>query len=173
MFRDGQNSLSKSRFFVKSIIPQAKETCQTVERKGMSDLEKENGKNRIILYMAEDENSGCGQIILCFLLEINGFQILSMDAEVTPEKIVKTAERENIELIVLTGNPALTKVFIQKTIALFCVSGFREEVKILVGGQAVTHEEAKMLGADDWADSSNEMVTICLKWATKLKYVNV
>ena len=52
------------------------------------------------------------------------------------------------------------------TINAFADAGMRDDVKIIIGGNPVSEEACKALGADEWAYSPQKTVQVCANWAS-------
>lgn len=50
------------------------------------------------------------------------------------------------------------------TINAFKDAGMRDDVKIIIGGNPVSEEACKALGADEWAYSPQKTVQVCTNW---------
>ena len=46
----------------------------------------------------------------------------------------------------------------------FKEAGMRDDVKIIIGGNPVSEEACKALGADEWAYSPQKTVQVCANW---------
>lgn len=125
-------------------------------------------KGRMILCTVKDDLHDIGKNIVKAMLEANGFEVLDLGIDVAPEKIVETAKEENIQIIALSGVLTLALDSMKNTINAFKEAELRDKVKIIVGGNPVSAEACKTIGADDWAYSPQKTVNICTEWAAAL-----
>ena len=106
----------------------------------------ENKGEKILLATVYGDIHDIGKNIVKLLLENYGFDVLDLGKDVSAERIVETAIRENVKLIALSALMTTTVSAMQETIALLRQSG--EDFKIMVGGAVLTESYAKEIGAD-------------------------
>ena len=100
------------------------------------------------------------------MLEGGGFEVIDLGIDVPPEKVVEVAKQENIKIIALSGVLTLALDSMKNTINAFADAGMRDDVKIIIGGNPVSEEACKALGADEWAYSPQKTVQVCANWAS-------
>ena len=103
---------------------------------------------RMILCTVKDDLHDIGKNIVKAMLEAGGFEVIDLGIDVPPEKVVEVAKQENIKIIA------------------FADAGMRDDVKIIIGGNPVSEEACKALGADEWAYSPQKTVQVCANWAS-------
>ena len=69
-------------------------------------------------------------------------------------------------IIALSGVLTLALDSMKNTINAFADAGMRDDVKIIIGGNPVSEEACKALGADEWAYSPQKTVQVCANWAS-------
>lgn len=120
---------------------------------------------RMILCTVKDDLHDIGKNIVKAMLEAGGFEVLDLGIDVPPEKVVETAKQENIKIIGLSGVLTLALDSMKDTVQAFKDAGIRDDVKIIVGGNPVSEDACKAIGADDWAYSPQKTVKVCTEWA--------
>ena len=120
---------------------------------------------RMILCTVKDDLHDIGKNIVKAMLEAGGFEVLDLGIDVAPEKVVETAKQENIKIIGLSGVLTLALDSMKDTVQAFKDAGLRNDVKIIVGGNPVSEDACKAIGADDWAYSPQKTVKVCTEWA--------
>ena len=80
------------------------------------------------------------------LLENYGFEVLDLGKDVPPETVLETARRENIRLVGLSALMTTTIANMRTTVEL--LQRELPEVKVMVGGAALTEEYARQMNAD-------------------------
>lgn len=121
---------------------------------------------KMILCTVKDDLHDIGKNIVKAMLEAGGFEVLDLGIDVAPEKVVETAKAENIKIIALSGVLTLALDSMKDTINAFKEAGMREGVKIIIGGNPVSEDACKALGADEWAYSPQKTVKVCTEWAS-------
>lgn len=120
---------------------------------------------KMILCTVKDDLHDIGKNIVKAMLEAGGFEVLDLGIDVAPEKVVETAKQENVKIIALSGVLTLALDSMKDTINAFAEAGMRDDVKIIVGGNPVSEDACKAIGADEWAYSPQKTVKVCKEWA--------
>lgn len=121
---------------------------------------------RMILCTVKDDLHDIGKNIVKAMLEAGGFDVLDLGIDVPPEKVVETAKQENIKIIGLSGVLTLALDSMKDTVNAFKEAGIRDDVKIIIGGNPVSEDSCKAIGADEWAYSPQKTVKVCTEWAS-------
>lgn len=119
---------------------------------------------RMILCTVKDDLHDIGKNIVKEMLEAGGFEVVDLGIDVPPEKVVEVAKQENIKIVALSGVLTLALDSMKDTINAFKDAGMRDDVKIIIGGNPVSEEACKALGADEWAYSPQKTVQVCTNW---------
>ena len=120
---------------------------------------------KMILCTVKDDLLDIGKNIVKAMLEAAGFEVLDLGIDVAPEKIVETAKNENIKIIGLSGVLTLALDSMKDTVNAFKEAGMRDDVKIIIGGNPVSEDSCKAIGADEWSFSPQKTVKVCTEWA--------
>ena len=99
---------------------------------------------RMILCTVKDDLHDIGKNIVKAMLEAGGFEVIDLGIDVPP----------------------LALDSMKNTINAFADAGMRDDVKIIIGGNPVSEEACKALGADEWAYSPQKTVQVCANWAS-------
>ena len=96
-----------------------------------------------------------GKNIVAVMLEAAGFRVIDLGVDVSPEAFVE-AIRENPDCRIVGVSALLTTTLnaMKKTVAAIRAAGFREDLKIMVGGNPVTAEFAETIGADVYTENA-------------------
>jgi dimethylamine corrinoid protein len=169
--QDGMNKIGnlfeEGEYFVGDLIYAGEIMTDVVEILKPLLLADEGGgaKAKVIICTVKDDLHDIGKNIVRSMLEAAGFEVFDLGIDVSAEEIIKTAKAENINIVALSGVLTLALDSMKNTIAEIRASGLKD-VKVIVGGNPVTEEAAKLMGADDWAYSPQKTVKICSAWAS-------
>lgn len=89
-----------------------------------------------------------GKNLVIILLEGNGFEIIDLGIDVSPEKFVTALEKNEAQILAMSSLLTSTMSWMKFTIELLQASGMHRRVKTMVGGAPVTPIFAKNIGAD-------------------------
>jgi 5-methyltetrahydrofolate--homocysteine methyltransferase len=119
----------------------------------------------VVLGTIEDDLDSVDKDLARVLLVGDGFQVFDLDVDVTPQRFVKSALEHVADIVVVfarlpTAMPAMARV-----IELLEGEGYRDRVKVLLGGAPVTRAFAKEIGADGSARDGVQVVRLAREWA--------
>ena len=113
-------------------------------------------KGTIILATVEGDIHDIGKNIVKVVLENYGYTVIDLGRDVPPDKILKTAQEQDVKLIGLSALMTTTLPSMEKTIQVLREAG--HPCRIVVGGAVVTREYASQIGADYYAKDARETV---------------
>ena len=90
------------------------------------------------------------------LLENYGFDVLDLGKDVSPERIVETAMKEDIRLVGLSALMTTTVSSMEETIRLLRKN--KPDCRVMVGGAVLNQEYADMIGADFYGKDAMQSV---------------
>jgi 5-methyltetrahydrofolate--homocysteine methyltransferase len=103
---------------------------------------------RVVIGTVKLDLHDIGKNLVMILLEGNGFEVIDLGVDVSPEKFVKAVEKNKAQILAMSSLLTSTLVWMKLTIDLLHHSGIEGQVKTLVGGAPVTPIFAKNIGAD-------------------------
>lgn len=115
----------------------------------------------IVLATVKGDIHDLGKNIVAALLENNGFTVIDLGKDVTPEAIVEGALKYKADIVGLCALMTTTMPQIDLTIA--ALKAGNANAKTIVGGAVLTQEYAMQAEADAYAENGVEAVTIAKK----------
>jgi 5-methyltetrahydrofolate--homocysteine methyltransferase len=97
-----------------------------------------------------------GKNLVAMMLKGGGFKVVDMGIDVSPEKFVEAAKRENADIIGLSALLTTTMPQMKNVIEAVKKEGLK--TKTLIGGAPVTQEYADEIGADGYAPDAASAV---------------
>lgn len=91
-----------------------------------------------------------GKNLVIILLEGNGFEIIDLGVDVSPEKFIKSVEKNEARILAMSSLLTSTVHWVKTTIDTLHARGIDKYVKTLVGGAPVSPMFAKNIGADGY-----------------------
>jgi len=104
-----------------------------------------------------------GKNILKLLFETSGYEVHDLGIDVDLFKFVDKANEVNADVIAMSALLTTTLIGQRDVIDALKDQGTRDKFKVMVGGGATTQEWADTIGADGWAATAYEAVTISTK----------
>jgi len=93
-----------------------------------------------------------GKNLVALMIESAGFEVIDLGVDVPPEKFVE-ALAENPDCRVVGASALLTTTMeaLRSTVEAIHAGGYKDKVKIMIGGAPVTQEFSDQIGADAYA----------------------
>lgn len=101
-----------------------------------------------------------GKNLVASMLEGNGFEVLNLGTDVTPERFISAVKEHKVNLIAISALLTTTMINMKEVIDTLDREGLRDRVKIMIGGAPITHAYANEIGADGFSDNANSAVTL-------------
>jgi methanogenic corrinoid protein MtbC1 len=115
---------------------------------------------KVIMASVKGDVHEIGKNIVITLLIANGYTIFDMGSDVDSLEIVKTAERENADVIGLSALMTTTMPGQKEVIDIMRDLDLRDRFKVIIGGSPTSMEWAESIGADGWAKDASEAVKV-------------
>ncbi len=122
---------------------------------------KNRGLAKVVIGTVKFDLHDIGKNLVIILLEGNGFEVVDLGVDVSPEKFIKAVEKNEAQILAMSSLLTSTMSWMKFTIEHLQASGLKKKVKTLVGGAPVTPIFAKNIGADGYcreATSAPSMV---------------
>ena len=123
---------------------------------------KRHGK--VLMGTVKGDIHDIGKDIVAFMLDVNGFDVLDLGVDVSPEQFVEAIQSFEPQVIGLSGFLTLAFETMKETIDAIEEAGLRDGVKIMIGGGQVTDEVCRFAGADAYGRDAMAGVTLAQKW---------
>ncbi len=104
-----------------------------------------------------------GKNLCNIMLEGAGFDVYDLGVNVPPEKFVEAIQEHQPDAVGFSAFLTTTMPMFKPNIEAIKEAGFRDKVKIFVGGAPVTQEYADTVGADGYAPDASSLVRLVKK----------
>jgi 5-methyltetrahydrofolate--homocysteine methyltransferase len=109
---------------------------------------------RIVIGTVKGDLHDIGKNLVTSLLEGGGFEVVDLGVNVSPERFVTALREKQINILAMSALLTTTMPAMKSTIEALKQAGVRHQVKVLVGGAAVTQQYADEIGADGYSDNA-------------------
>ena len=99
-----------------------------------------------------------GKRIVGTMLEVYGFEVHDLGADVSIETFIEKARELNADIVATSALMTTTMMSQKKLEEALREAGLRDKVKTMVGGAAVTQDWADSIGADGYGQDVTEAV---------------
>ena len=117
-------------------------------------------KIKAVIGVIDGDTHDIGKNLVKIMLETAGFEMIDLGRDVAVEDFVKAAIEHEAGLVCMSSLMSTTMYGMQRVIEGLVESGYRENVKIMVGGGPITHNFAIQIGADAYSDNAIEAVSV-------------
>lgn len=99
-----------------------------------------------------------GKNLVAMMLEGNGFEILDLGIDVSPERFVEAVTKEGAQIICMSALLTTTMPSMRDTVEALKAAGVRDQVKVMIGGAPVTQAYCDEIGADAYTGDAASAV---------------
>jgi 5-methyltetrahydrofolate--homocysteine methyltransferase len=105
-----------------------------------------------------------GKNILVALLQANGFEVIDLGSDVSPQRFVEAAIDSSADILAMSALLTTTMPMMGTAVDLLKERGHRDRVKVIIGGAPVTPEFTRRIQADGSSTNAVVGVEICKEW---------
>jgi len=134
---------------------------------------KHNEKiGKVVLGTVKGDIHDIGKDIFRGMLEANGFEVIDLGVDVPKEVFLKKYEEYKPDILGLSGVLTSTVDTMKETVKAFTEAGIRDKVKIIVGGNHLTKDTCKFIGAENYTNDASTGVKVCQEWMDSKKKIS-
>jgi len=101
-----------------------------------------------------------GKNLVALMIESAGFEVIDLGVDVPPEKFVEAlAEHPDCKLVGASSLLTTTMVSLKNTVDAIHAAGYKDKIKVMIGGAPVTQEYADEIGADAYTPDAGSAAT--------------
>jgi len=119
---------------------------------------------KVVMGTVKGDIHDIGKNIVTFMLDVNGFDVLDLGVDVSPQKFVEAIRDFQPQVVGLSGFLSLAFDAMKETVEVIKIAGLRDEVKIMVGGGQVSEQISKYAGADAYGKDAMAGVSLAKQW---------
>jgi len=118
----------------------------------------------IVLGTVRGDMHDIGKNIFGMLVQFSGFRVHDLGVDVGPKTFVNEVRDTGANILGLSTLLTSTLPEVKVVLDELSAAGIRDNVKVILGGNAVSKEFAREVGADDAALDAVEGAEICKNW---------
>jgi 5-methyltetrahydrofolate--homocysteine methyltransferase len=104
-----------------------------------------------------------GKNIVAVMLESAGFEVNDLGVDVAPDRFLNKTKESKAQIVAMSALLTVTTPEQKNTVLAIEKAGIRKNVKVAVGGAAVTPEWAREIGAEGYSDNAVDAVELFKK----------
>ena len=117
----------------------------------------------VVLGSVKGDIHEIGKSLVGSMLSANGFDVYDLGIDIEADEFVTKAREYNADIVALSALLTTTMLHQRDVIELLAEAGFRDKVKVMVGGSPVTQGWADQIGADGFAEDAAGAVVVAKK----------
>ena len=107
--------------------------------------------SQVVMGTAKGDLHDIGKNLVLMMLESAGFEIVNLGTDVAPEDFVAAVKEHNADIVGISALLTTTMGMMKNTIDALVEAGYRDKVKVIIGGAPVNQKYADEIGADGYA----------------------
>ena len=165
--RKGFDTISRKydagEFFLSELIMSgetAKEALEVLKPHFQNIPGGERKQLRVVIGTVEGDIHDIGKNIVSTILLSSGFDVYDLGADVKSDNFVNEVKKTDAQILAMSALLTTTMQNMRTVIEDLKKGGSREKVKVIIGGQPVTDEFARRIGADAYVDDAPKVVKV-------------
>ena len=134
------------------------------EMKGEVGSARSERVGKVLMGTVKGDIHDIGKNIVCFMLEVNGFEVRDIGIDVPPGKFVEAIKHFEPQVVGMSCLLTLGYDSMKETVQAIKGAGLRDEVKIMIGGAQVSEKVREYAGADAHGEDAIAAVRLAKKW---------
>jgi len=127
----------------------------------LAEGETPTAHGKIVFGTVKDDIHDIGKNIMISLLKVAGFEVIDLGVDVPAVKFIEALKENKADILAMSSLLTSTVDQIKNVIAELKKEGLRDQVKVIIGGAAVTEDLAKEVGVDGYAVDAMQGVDKC------------
>jgi methanogenic corrinoid protein MtbC1 len=115
---------------------------------------------KVVIGTVSGDLHDIGKTIVGTMLNTRGFEIVDLGVNVSKEAFIEAVKVHKPLLLGMSSLLTITAKHLGEVIYALEEQGLREQVKIIVGGGAVTEDYAEEIGADGYGQDAEQAVRV-------------
>lgn len=116
-------------------------------------------KGKIVIGTAAGDVHDIGKNMVASMLEVNGFEVINLGTDVSPQDFLKTARAEDVDIIAISSLLTTSLPYMKDVLLVLQETGEADQFKVMLGGGPVTADWASDVGANGYGKDAAEAVT--------------
>jgi 5-methyltetrahydrofolate--homocysteine methyltransferase len=115
---------------------------------------------RVVIGTVQGDLHDIGKNLVGMMMEGAGFEVIDLGVDVKAEDLVEAVKEHKPDIVALSALLTTTMGSMRKSIEMLVDAGFKNEVKVMVGGAPVTQDFADEIGADGFRSDASQAANL-------------
>ncbi len=150
-------------YFVTELLIAGEIMSQNIEvlKPYLAEDETPTTYGKIVFGTVKDDIHDIGKNIMISLLKVAGFEVIDLGVDVPAAKFIEALKEKKADILAMSSLLTSTVDQIKNVIVELKKEGLRDQVKVIIGGAAVTEDFAKEVEVDGYAVDATQGVEKC------------
>jgi 5-methyltetrahydrofolate--homocysteine methyltransferase len=165
------NRFEKGEYFVPEMLMSAKAMGEAL--KILRPLLAQTGAKpigKVVMLTVKGDLHDIGKNLCNMMLEGAGFEVIDLGTNVAPEKLLATVKQHEPQLLGFSAFLTTTMPMFKVNMDLLAKEGWRDKLRVMVGGAPVNQQYADKVGADGYAPDASSTVRLAKKLLQDMGY---
>ena len=126
-----------------------------------TDIQK---AGKIVIGTVKGDLHDIGKNVFVSLLKAQNYDVIDLGVDVSPSQFLEAVKEYNPDFVAMSALLTTTMIEMENVVKLLEESGFRNSLKVILGGAPLTQEYAEKIGADAAAIDAVEGIRIVNSW---------
>ncbi|MDT3701066.1 MAG: cobalamin-dependent protein [Thermincola sp.] len=122
----------------------------------------------MLIGTVKDDIHDIGKDIFRSMAEANGFEVIDIGVDVPKELFVSKIIENKPDIVGLSGVLTNTIEAMREVVEAIDKAGLRDTVRIIAGGNHITEDACRFIGADSYANDASLGVKRCKEWISSV-----
>jgi methanogenic corrinoid protein MtbC1 len=115
----------------------------------------------VVIGTAQGDIHDIGKNMVALMLQVNGFKVVDLGTNVSPQAFIDAARRERADIIAMSSLLTPTLPYIKDLVKRLESLDERKRYVVIAGGAPITREWAQAAGLDGFGEDAVEAVAVC------------
>lgn len=164
--REAMNKIGEKfeneEYFIPQLIMAAEimEQITEITKEECENVVQEEKIGTVLMGTVEGDIHDIGKGVVNFNLNVNGFEVIDLGEDVEPQKYIDAIEKNKPDIVGMSCLLTVAFDSISKTIKEIEKAGYRDDIKIMIGGAPIDNDISDYVGADGWAEDAVKAVKL-------------
>jgi methanogenic corrinoid protein MtbC1 len=121
-------------------------------------------RGKVVFGTVKGDIHNIGKDLVVGLLRASGYDVTDLGVDVPSEKFVDAVKQTGAKVVGLSGLLTVAFDSMKETVAALSTAGLRPDVKVMIGGGAISTTVQQYTGADAWGTDARAAVSFCNEW---------
>lgn len=132
-----------------------------------ADAAGEEPLGSVVIGTVEGDIHDVGKDIVSFMLDANNFEVHDLGIDVSAARFVEKVQETGADILALSGFLTLAFDQMKETVQALEAAGYRDKVKVMIGGAPMDEQVRQYIGADAYGRDATAAIKTAKAWTAQ------